>query len=152
MKIFGIIFILGAIYFAFQAVSTYTQQLNTKDWRVAMAEVTDVSRRRERRSGGVKSRSHYITVYDITYQYYVNDDSYTGQIIGSPDYKAVGERFDIKYDPVFSENSTHILKPQTDILILNLFGSCMFAAVGMWASGLLPLLSRAIRRLFGGQT
>lgn len=140
---------------AVQAVSTYTQQLNTKDWRVAMAEVTDVSMRRERRGGGVKSRSHYshyITVYDITYQYWVNNDSYTGQITGSPNYKAVGDRFDIKYDPVFSENSTHILEPQTDVLIFNLFGSCLFAAVGMWASGLLTLLSRAIRRLFGGQT
>ncbi|MDD6395594.1 MAG: hypothetical protein PUB37_05345 [Firmicutes bacterium] len=138
---------------AVQAVSTYTQQLNTKDWRVAMAEVTDVSMRRERRSGGVKSRSHYIiTVYDITYQYWVNNDSYTGQITGSPNSKAVGDRFDIKYDPVFSENSTHMLEPQTDVLIFNLFGSCLFAAVGMWASGLLPPLLQAIRRLFGGQT
>ena len=139
---------------AVQAVSTYTQQLNTKDWRVSMAEVTDVSMRRERRSGGVKSRtgSRYVTVYDITYQYWVNNDSYTGQITGSPNYKAVGDRFDIKYDPVFSENSTHILKPQTDVLIFNLFGSCLFAAVGMWVSGLLPLLSQAIRRLFGDQT
>lgn len=143
--IFGIIFIFGAIYLANQAISNYIQQLDTKDWRIAMAEVTDVSERTEHKSGGRKSGGYYVTVYDITYQYFVNDDSYTGKIIGSYSFKKVGEHFDIKYDPEFSENSTDILEPKTDVLIFNLVGACIFALIGMWVSGLLPRLLQLIK-------
>lgn len=144
--IFGIIFIFGAIYLANQAIANYIQQLETKDWRIAMAEVTDVSERQEYKSGGRKRSGRYVTVYDITYRYYVNDDSYTGKIIGSSSYKAAGDRFDIKYDPEFSENSTDILEPQTDVLIFNLGGSCLFIMIGMQVSGLLPQLLQLIKR------
>lgn len=144
--IFGIIFIFGGIYFAFHAISSYTHQLDTKDWRIAMAEVIEVSEREKYESGSAKRSGHYVTVYDITYQYYVNDDSYTGKIIGSYSYRAVGEHFDIKYDPKFSENSTDILEPETDVLIFNLGGSCIFVLIGMWVSGLLPRLLQLIKR------
>lgn len=144
--IFGVIFIFGGIYFAFQAISSYTHQLDTKDWRIAMAEVIEVSEREKYESGSAKRSGHYVTVYDITYQYYVNDDSYTGKIIGSYSYRAVGEHFDIKYDPKFSENSTDILEPETDVLIFNLGGSCIFVLIGMWVSGLLPRLFQLIKR------
>lgn len=145
MKFIGIIFVLAAVYFAVQAISTYARQIDANDWSVAMAEVTDVSIREEYKSGGRKRRGHYVTVYDITYQYYVGSDVYTGKIIGSHSPKAIGEHFDIKYDPDFSENSTEILEPQTDVLVINLAGSFAFAMIGMLVSGLLPQLLRSIK-------
>lgn len=145
-KFIGIIFVLAAVYFAFQAISTYARQIDAEDWQIAMAEVTDVNTREEYESGGRKRSGHYVTVYDITYQYYVGSDVYTGKIIGSHSPKAIGEHFDIKYDPNSSENSTEILEPQTDVLVINLAGSFAFAIIGMLVSGLLPQLLRSIKR------
>lgn len=132
-KIFGIIFILGAIYIVIAGVSNYTNQLEQRDWRVVMAVVTDVTQRRQ--STGLR-HNHYKTVYDVTYEYNFNGDSYTGKIIGTVTRREIGDMFDVKCNPDAPENSTHILELQPDALAANLFGACLFAAVGLSTSGL----------------
>lgn len=145
VKIFGIIFMLGAIYIAFCGVSNYIKQLEQKDWRVVMATVTQVQQRKESVGG---RKSHHKTVYDISYEYYFNSDLYSGEIIGTVTPKALGDHFDVKCDPQSPSISTHILDPLPDALIANILGGFMFAAVGLWISGILPLRDKdSVNRL-----
>lgn len=118
MRIVGIVFLFGAIYIAGYAIYACWQQLDATEWRVSMAVVTDISERKGSRGFG-KHRNN-VTVYDIGYLYNVNSDSYTGKIIGTMSYKAVGETFDVKYHPKAPENSTDILEPRPDALVLNI--------------------------------
>lgn len=141
-RFIGIVFLVCAVYFAVAGVSIYSQQKVSAEWRISMAAVTEVSTRRESSGGGRHNRS--IIVYDISYQYNVNWDSYTGKIIGSRTSKAVGDRFDVKYDPEYPEHSTAILEPQTDALLSNLLGSCAFAAIGLLASGIFSWFKKRI--------
>lgn len=134
VKLFGMIFILGGIYIAFCGVSNYIQQLEQQDWRIVMATVTEVQQRKES-SGG--RHSHTKTVYDITYEYNFNSDSYTGEIVGTVTPKNIGDTFDVKCNQDSPEISTHILEPRADALIGNLLGACLFVAAGLWISGAL---------------
>lgn len=143
VKIFGLIFMLGAIYIAFAGISNYANQLEQRDWRVVMAVVTDVSQRRV--SSGIRHSHHKKTVYDVTYEYNFNSDRYTGKIIGTVTRSEIGDRFDIKCDPESPENSTHILEPRPDALVANLLGACIFAAIGLWLSGTFECFSRLIK-------
>lgn len=143
VRVFGIVFLLASIYFLFSAFTIYSQQLEAKDWRISMAVVTDVSKRIES-TGGYKS--HARTVYDIRYEYHVNRDTYSGEIIGTAFGKAVGDSFDVKYNPESPEISTYILEPQIDAFIFNLGVSLLFAFIGLWTSGILSFLSRLRKR------
>ncbi len=132
LKIFGIIFILGAIYIAACGISNYQKQLDQKDWRVVTATVTYV-KQYKKSTGLRKNRSK--TVYDIIYEYNFNSDCYMGEISGTVTRKNIGDTFDVKCDPTAPECSTHILQPLPDALVANIFGACMFGLVGLWTFG-----------------
>ena len=134
VKLFGIIFVLGGIYIAVCGISNYKQQLEQRDWRVVAATVTEVKQYRKSCGG---RKGHSKIVYEITYVYDFNDDSYTGEIIGTVNSKNTGDRFDVKCNQDSPEISTHILEPRADALIGNLLGACLFVAAGLWISGAL---------------
>ena len=71
----GALFLLWGIYTAVFGISQFRQELAQQDWRVSMATVTAVEQRWES-SGGRHSSSK--KVYDVTYEYAVNEESYTG--------------------------------------------------------------------------
>lgn len=142
VKVFGICFLLASIYFLISSFSTYFQQLDARDWRVSMATVTDVSSYFT--STGFRGTPHL--VYDIDYEYYINQDVYTGEITGMSDKKQVGDSFDIKYDSDSPEHSTDILEPRTDSLVVNIAFSLVFVVFGLWCLGVLSFLFQWIKR------
>jgi hypothetical protein len=129
-RLVGCLFIAYGIYQVWLGIDTYQAQRAQAEWRVAMAEVIAVESYRESSGRG------YVTEYNVTYRYYVNADTYTGTIRGTRVRYQVDDRFDIKYDPVNSENSTHILTPKEDALAINVVGGLLFAVMGILASGL----------------
>lgn len=131
-KVFGVLFIVGGLYFAVYGVYAYIQQLAQQDWPVRMAVATEVTTRIE--STGIRKAGHK-RVYDVVYEYNDGGERYTGEIIGTVTKYAVGDRFDIKCDPKAPEASTHILTPRADGLVMNVVGAIAFIAVGLWAAG-----------------
>lgn len=138
VKIIGVIFICAAVYFAIVSVSNYLQQLDAQDWKATLANVTDVEE--YQKSTGTRRHRGSRTVYDISYEYYIGDHRYTGEIIESSTYQAVGDSITIKYDPDSPEHSTDIMEPHADALIINLLFAFLFGAIGVKISGLLSLL------------
>lgn len=135
VRLVGLFFVLVGVWIAGSGMSNFAGELRQQDWVVRMAEVTEVTWRRE--STGIRHGSTKI-VYDVTYEYHNNDDTYTGTITGTVTKWEIGDRFDIKCDPAAPENATHILHPQPNVLTMNLIGGCLFAGMGMWAAGYLP--------------
>lgn len=136
VRLASLFFVLVGIWIAGSGISNFARELRQQDWVVRMAEVTEVTWRRVS-SGRVKHGSTKI-VYDVTYQYHDNDDIYTGTITGTVTKWEIGDHFDIKCDPAAPENSTHILHPQPNVLVMDLLGGCLFAGIGLWAAGYLP--------------
>ncbi len=129
-RLLGALFLLYGVYQVWLGIDIYQTQRTQEEWRVAMAEVIAVDSYR------VSSGRGYVTEYNVTYQYFVNADTYTGTIRGTRMRHEVGDRFDIRYDPVDSENSTHILTPRKDALVINVAGGLLFAVIGVLTSGL----------------
>lgn len=125
----GALFLLWGIYTAVFGISQFRQELAQQDWRVSMATVTAVEQRWES-SGGRHSSSK--KVYDVTYEYAVNEESYTGELVGDATPREVGDSFDVKVDPAHPEVSTAILEPQPDALVVNLLGGAAFCLIGVW--------------------
>lgn len=125
----GALFLLWGIYTAVFGISQFRQELAQQDWRVSMATVTAVEQRWES-SGGRHSSSK--KVYDVTYEYAVNEESYTGELVGDATPREVGDSFDVKVDPAHPETSTAILEPQPDALVVNLLGGAAFCLIGVW--------------------
>ncbi len=129
-RLMGLLFIVYGIYQVGLGIDIYRTQRTQQEWRVAMAEVIAVESYRESAGRG------YVTEYNVTYRYYVNADIYTGTIRGTRIRYQIDDRFDIKYDPVHSENSTHILNSREDALAINVGGGLLFAVMGALVSGL----------------
>ena len=102
----GALFLLWGIYTAVFGISQFRQELAQQDWWVSMATVTAVEQRWES-SGGRHSSSK--KVYDVTYEYAVNEESYTGELVGDTTPREVGDSFDVKVDPANPEISTAIV-------------------------------------------
>ena len=125
----GALFLLWGIYTVVFGISQFRQELAQQDWRVSMATVTAVEQRWES-SGGRHSSSK--KVYDVTYEYAINEESYTGELVGDATPREVGDSFDVKVDPAHPETSTAILEPQPDALVVNLLGGAAFCLIGVW--------------------
>lgn len=112
------LFITLAILFLNQSFSTYSTQLNQRNWKITEATVLSTQSRRE--STGSARHSSYRTVYDTNYVYTVNGENYRGKAVGLPSLISDGDTLEIKYNPDAPEESTHILTPQTNSLISSL--------------------------------
>ena len=132
-------FLLFALNIAVVGISNYRQQLAAQNWKTSMAEVTAVSERTEYNS---LMRPYQQTVYDLHYEYRVGLDTYIGEVEGALYPMDVGETFEILYDPACAENSTDVLSPKNDSLIINLAGAIVFAAIGVFALLLVYRISR----------
>ncbi len=130
LALVGVLFCLGGCYFGYFGVSNYQAEQSQKDWPTTDAVVISVEQRRE--SSGIRHSSSTL-VYDVTYEYTVNETLYTGEIKGTVSQKEIGESFPVKYDPESPSVSTYILAPQPDALAANLLGGLFFLAIGIWA-------------------
>lgn len=143
-KFLGIACLLSAVILIVGSIQNYTAQWEQNDWTSITAEVTDISSRVERSGGGRRSRSR--TVYDITYSYEVEGQTYIGQLNGSSTLRLVGDELNIKYDPEAPESSTTIMSPQISSLILSTLLGIVFAVVGFCMSGLLAWILKLRKR------
>lgn len=134
VRVIGVMFVLYGLYVMWYGVSRYAEQKRQEEWRVAMAEVVQVESYRT--SVGGRKHSRWVTEYNVTYEYRVNNDIYTGEIRGTRTKYETGDRFDIKFDPVYSEKSTHILTPQPDAVVVNIAGGIIFMLMGALPTGL----------------
>ena len=135
LALVGVLFCLGGCYFGYFGVSNYQAEQSQKDWPTTDAVVISVEQRWE--SSGIRHSSSTL-VYDVTYEYTVNETLYTGEIKGTVSQKEIGESFPVKYDPESPSVSTYILAPQPDALAANLLGGLFFLAIGIWAIIFLP--------------
>ena len=125
----GIIFFIGGCFLGYTGFSNYQEQQSQKDWPTADAVVTSVEQRWE--ISGSRRHRRGKWVYDITYEYMVNDTVYTGEIVGSTSKKEIDEPFSVKYDPEDPSVSTSVLSPQIVALILYLLGGLLFLGLGL---------------------
>lgn len=125
----GVLFCLWGCYCVMFAFTNYQSEQSQKDWPVTEATVFLVEQRKE--SSGIRHRSTRV-VYDITYEYQVEGVWYTGEDTGLISKMEIGEPLSIKYDPQAPENSTTILAPQPEVLMMNLAGGVFFLLIGIW--------------------
>lgn len=133
-RLLGVLALLAGLYLMVGSVVSYVEQCRQANWPTTSASVTDCSSRVIRSSG--RRHSHSRTVYDVTYQYQVNGERYTGQGTGQAAPCLVGDSLSIKYDPERPANSTTVLTPQISDLVFPFGGGALFCALGVWASGL----------------
>lgn len=140
----GAAFLLAGIYLFFGSIWDYAAQHDRMDWTVQTAQVADISSRVVSRRAGSSRRSR--TVYDITYQYEVDGEVYTGELNSTSQIRMVGDELKIKYDPEAPEKSTTILSPQLSTLLLPLGAGLVFATAGFFLSGLWAWIRKLRRR------
>lgn len=138
-RLLGIAFLIAAVTLIVGSIQNYAAQHQQTDWPTTEATVTDIASRVER-SGNRRHRSR--TVYDLTYAYEVDGQTYERQLKGAPQLHLVGDSLTIKYDPDTPESSTTILSPQFLSLLIPLLMGFVFGTIGFFASG----LSRLFRR------
>lgn len=142
MRFFGVLCIIFGIYTAAVGIENYADQVKTKDWQTTEATVTEVTPRKQRKGFRLNS----ITVYDISYLYFLDGCDYAGEIVGSPYGKEKGEAFTLRYDPERPESSTDITEPQWDILAVNVFAGLLYIAMGLYVTGLFPYIVYFIKK------
>ena len=148
LRIAGVLFTLYGLHIIASGAGQWVRQLEQRDWEVRLATVQDVTQREERR-GGFRRFSHTVTVYDYTYEYFINSDRYTGRVTGTVTKQENGDLIDIKFDPENPEDSTHILSVGWDALALNIGGAVVFCVVGLWLLNLRPAVERFLPRKNG---
>lgn len=135
IKFIGIIFAIVGIFFIYQSVADYVETCNQKDWETTSATVVNVEKRYEK--NGIKSNGRKL-VYDVYYEYAVNNKTYSGTILSTTDYsKQIGSSFQIKYDPHFPDESTHILFPSVSGMISGIISSCFFIFFSLFMIGII---------------
>lgn len=142
-QIVGVVILILGIRMIAEGVITYIEQHQQTDWIVINAEVTDVSSRLKRTKSQYGQRS---TVYDITYEYEVDEEIYSDEIRSQPTPRLVGDDIKIKYNPDAPEESTTSLSPSiSDLLVFVIFG-LIFSTLGFFCSGVFTLIRRLIRK------
>ena len=121
----GILFACASLYLLVGGIWNYVRQFDQKDWKMTTATVINVNRR----SSGHRHRSY--NSYDIYYQYEAGGNIYTDAIYGLNAGRAVGDTFDIKYDPEAPQDSTQYLEPTLGIAVSGFFGFVIFGAIGL---------------------
>lgn len=121
----GILFACASLYLLISGIWNYAKQFDQKDWKITTATVINVNRR----SSGFRHRSY--DIYDIYYQYEADGDIYADAVYGSNVRKAIGDTFDVKYDPEAPQDSTLYLEPTLGIVVSSFFGFVIFGAIGL---------------------
>lgn len=140
IRLVGLIFLIQGIRMIGAGIYNFIDQHNQQDWITTSAYVTDVS---SEYSHTAKHGNH--VRYDITYQYEVDGKSYSDMLYNRIRAMALGDRVTIKYDPDAPENSTDIMEPSVQNLIVFLLLGTLMTALGLFMSGAWGLIQK-IRR------
>lgn len=144
-RILGIIALISGIRLIGGGIYNYVDEHNQKDWIQTTAYVTDVSAEYSS-SAGVKRIGD--VDYEITYQYEADGKAYSDKFYNRSEIMEIGDEVKIKYDPDVPKNSTDILKPSVNNLVVFLISGTVFTVVGFLLSGAWAFV-RKIRR--GGE-
>lgn len=140
-RIFGIFILIQGIRMVGEGVYNYIDEHNQQDWISATAYVVDIS------SEYSSSWKHSSRVsYDITYQYEVDGEKYSDILYNRDKALGLGTPVSIKYDPDTPSDSTDILKPSLNNLIIFLVFGTLMATLGFFLSGAWALIRRIRRR------
>lgn len=140
IRLVGIFILIQGIRMIGEGIYNYIDEHNQQDWVTTSAYVIDIS---SEYSHSTKRGNH--VHYDITYQYEVDGKSYSDILYNRKRVMALGESVKIKYDPDAPENSTDIMKPSLNNLIVFLVFGMLMAALGFFMSGSWALI-RKVRR------
>ena len=141
-RIVGIIILIQGVRMIGEGVYNYIDEYNQQDWVSTTAYVIDISS-----EYSSSSRKHSSRVrYDITYQYEVDGETYSDILHNRDKALGLGESIKIKYDPETPEDSTDILKPRLNNLIVFLVFGILMATVGFFLSGVWALIRKIRRR------
>ena len=143
LRLFGILILFIGIRMIGEGIYNYINEHTQKDWITIYAEVSDISSEYSRTWSRHGSHSH--VSYDITYQYEVDGQEYSGMLYNRVEPMALGEKVKIKYDPNAPEDSNYILSPSIYNMIILLICGSVFTTIGYFMSGTWVLL-RKIRR------
>lgn len=142
-RIMGILILIQGIRMMGEGVYNYMDEHNQQDWISTSAYVVDISREY---SSSSKRHGSGRTSYDITYQYEVEGETYSGMLYNMGQPMALGDSVKIKYDPDNPKESTYILKPSlSNLIIFLVFGSVM-AVIGFFMSGAWAFIRKIIRK------
>lgn len=143
-RLLGIIALVSGIRLLGGGIYNYIDEHNQKDWVQTTAYVTDVSGEYVS-SSGVKHRRGR-TVYDITYRYEVEGKEYSDKLYNRSEIREIGDEVKIKYDPDAPKNSTDILEPSVNNLIVFLISGIIFTIVGFFLSGAWAFIQKICHR------
>lgn len=141
-RILGITVLFLGIRMIGAGIYNYIDEHNQKDWVSTTAYVVDISS--EYSSSSTKHSSR--VRYDITYQYEVDGEIYSDILHNRDKALGLGESVKIKYDPETPEDSTDILKPSLNNLIVFLVFGTLMATVGFFLLGAWALIRKIRRR------
>lgn len=141
-RIVGIFMLIQGIRMVGEGVYNYIDEHNQQDWISTTAYVVDISS--EYSSSSTKHSSR--VRYDITYQYEVEGESYSDVLHNRDKALGIGEGIKIKYDPNAPEDSTDILKPSLNNLMVFLVFGVLMSTVGFFLSGAWALIRKIRRR------
>ncbi|MEG1725804.1 MAG: DUF3592 domain-containing protein [Anaerovoracaceae bacterium] len=139
-RIMGIIVLILGIRMVGEGIYNYIGEHNQKDWVSTTAYVIDIS---NDYSGTRQNRS---VDYDITYQYEVDGKEYSDKLYNRGKPMGFGDTIKIKYDPDTPKNSTDILVPSLENLIIFLVFGVILTTIGFFLSGAWSLIRRIQRR------
>ena len=142
LRLVGIFILIQGIRMVGEGVYNYIDEHNQQDWISISAEVIDISS-----EYSSSSRKHSSRVrYDITYEYEVDGKTYSDKLYNRDKAMALGDKVKVKYDPDAPENSTNILSPSLNNLIVFLVFGTIFAAMGFFLSGAWALIHKIRNR------
>lgn len=119
LLILSIIFIVSGLVFV---GIVFIEKFSQRNHIISAAVVTEVKERSEKNK----------TVYDTTYEYRNNNETYTGEIIGGKEVPWVGTKFEIKYDPRHPENHTNNARNFADEFIITLIITVWLISSGIF--------------------
>lgn len=142
LRLIGIFILIQGVRMVGEGVYNYIDEHNQQDWISTTAYVIDISS--EYLSSSTKRSSR--VRYDITYQYEVAGKSYSDILYNRSQAMALGDSVKIKYNPEAPGNSTDILKPSLNNLIVFLILGTLMITLGFFMSGTWTMIRKIRKR------
>ena len=135
----AVIFFIATFLAFWNGRIDYQEQIKQLEWATTTATVNYVDEYWD----AFFSQNGGATVYDIYYEYEVDDQLYTGSIEEEITPQNVGDVFQIKYNPKAPEEHTRTLEPSKSYLV----SGSVFAALGLAMAIITVVLIRKGRTL-----
>lgn len=141
-RIVGIITLILGFRMIGEGICNYINENDQKDWIATYATITDI----QSKYSDFPSDRYNDLSYDITYQYEVKGKVYSDILYNRSKPLLLGNSVKIKYDSDAPENSTDILVPSFNNLVVFLVVGSMMSIIGFFISGLWALIHKIRRR------